>query len=189
MKPMKNFNEIESNDFSALPAGGYVCKILSIEDVAEKQYLQLVYDIAEGSEKGRYSDEWGKEHPKAHTYYASYKDTAEKMFKGFITALEKSNNVALSEKVAKGLNEQELVGMLFGALIGYEEYYDEERAEVKQRTKVRAIRSADVIRSGAYKVPDLKKLENKPTESANPFTPATESVVPGFNLTDDNLPF
>ena len=37
---------------SMLPAGGYVAKIVDVEDVESREYLRFTYDIAEGPQKG-----------------------------------------------------------------------------------------------------------------------------------------
>ena len=55
MKALAGYNEAKaSGDFERLPAGGYVIRITGVKDDTEKEYLQVVYDIAEGPEAGRY---------------------------------------------------------------------------------------------------------------------------------------
>ena len=42
------------------PAGGYVVRITNVEDVAGREYLNVVYDICEGDYAGFYSDDFGR---------------------------------------------------------------------------------------------------------------------------------
>ena len=59
--------------FEKLPAGPYVAKIVDMVDNDSKQYVELVFDIAEGEHANFYGDKWGKEHPFAHHIFLSYK--------------------------------------------------------------------------------------------------------------------
>lgn len=45
----------ESTPFAKLPAGAYVVRIVEVEDIPSKQYLNVVYDIKEGPFAGFYS--------------------------------------------------------------------------------------------------------------------------------------
>ena len=59
---VKAWNLIEeSTGGSKLPVGGYVIKILDVEDVPSREYLRITYDIAEGEHAGHYSDSFGKQ--------------------------------------------------------------------------------------------------------------------------------
>ena len=170
--------------FERLPAGGYVCKIVSVEDVTAKDYLALVFDIAEGERKGFYSDEWGQNHPFAHRFVLSYKESALGMFKGRMKAIDDSNGTEFVKEAVVGLKEQELVGKLVGLVIGYEEYISD-RGEIRQRSYVKSVLPVDKIRKGEYKVPELKVL------TAGASAPITEHEGPapeGFSWGDD-VPF
>lgn len=175
MKPIKDYDKIQAaGDFERLPAGGYVIKITDIKDEQAKEYLRIVYDIAEGPEKGRYKDE-APENDFRHMFMRSYKDKALGMFKAFTTALEESNTGYKWD-----WNEAGLVGKLLGVVIGYEEY-EANDGNVKERARIASCMSADRIRKGDFKVPELKKL---------PESQRTASPVPGFTpLGDEALPF
>ena len=77
--------------FEKLPAGPYIAKIVDMVDNDSKQYVELVFDIAEGEHANFYGDKWGKEHPFAHHIFLSYKDTALGMLKGRLQAIQESN--------------------------------------------------------------------------------------------------
>ena len=184
MKPLgKAYKDAEANmggDFQKLPAGGYVCRILSAEDVPEKEYLKAIFDIEEGDYKGYYSDEWGKKNTFAHTYYISYKESNFGRFKGNLKAIDESNGTNFADDAEKGLDEKKLEGKLVGLLIGYEEY-ENDRGEVRESAKARTACSVDRIRRGDFKVPKLRKLDGKGAPAA---------VPDGFSeLNEDDFPF
>lgn len=182
MKPINNWKDIEAaNDSVRLAPGGYVVKMTSVKNVPDKEYLEIIYDIAEGPEKGRYGDEWGREHPFAHRFIRSYKEKALGMFKGFVKAVDTSNGTRFSEQAETGINEQELVGKLVGVVIGEEEYQND-YGDIKTRLAVRSVKSAQDIRDGKYTVPDVKKLKE---DLAQPITP---EVPTGFE-NDPDIPF
>ena len=180
-KTYKDAEARTDGGFERLPAGGYVCKIVAVEDKPEKSYLSIVYDIAEGDRKGFYSDDWGKEHPVAHRFVASYKDSALGMFKGRLKAIDESNGTAFADAATDGLNENGLVGKLVGLVIGYEEYISD-RGEIRQRSYVKNVLPVEKIRKGEYKVPDLKVLTSAPIQE-----PAGEAPE-GFSWGND-VPF
>ena len=181
MRPIKGYNDAQaSGEFERLAAGGYVIKITDIEDDPKKEYLRITYDIAEGPEAGRYKNE-NPDNAYRHQFIRSYKETALGMFKAFIKAVDESNGTKFDEIIeAKGFNEQLLVGKVLGVVFGYEEY-EANDGNVKERLRVASCMSADRIRKGDFKVPELKKL---------PEFKKTASPVPGFTpLTDENVPF
>lgn len=182
MKPIKGYKDIEaSTDFERLAPGGYVLKITSVTDDQAKEYLGIVYDIAEGPEAGRYKAE-PPENDYRHRMIRSYKEKALPMLKAFTLAVDETNGTKFTEMVEKGLNEQMLVGKLVGVVLGYEEY-EANDGSTKERLRVASVMSADRIRKGDYKVPELKRLKASATAPA-------ASPVPGFSpVAEDDLPF
>lgn len=184
MKPIENYETVQasSGEFARPTAGGYICKIIDVEDVAmnskeqgKGDYLRIEYDIADGDFKNYYSEQferWGG------NWYASfirsYKQKALGMFKHFTNSLENSN---------KGYqwdwNEKGAIGKYIGLVLGEEEYIAND-GSVKTRMYVKDIKTTEQIKSGDFKIPELKKVER-------PSTP-----VPAFQSTDDsddNCPF
>lgn len=179
MKPIKNYRDVQaSGTYEKLPAGGYVARLTEVTDMPKLEYLRITYDIAEGPYKDHFKDT-DPEHAYSHQFIRSYKDTALGMFKAFTTAVDESNGTKLTDAVEDGLNEKLLEGKLVGLILGEEEY-ENNRGEIKVGLKVRTCMSADRIRKGGYKVPELKKLP--PDKKGSP--------VPGFSpITDDDIPF
>lgn len=179
MKPIKGYKDVQaSGDFERLPAGGYIIKITAVQDEPSKEYLRIIYDIAEGPEAGRYKNE-APENDYRHAFVRSYKEKALGMFKAFTLAVDASNGSKITEQVEKGLQEQQLVGKALGVVFGYEEYNAND-GNVKERLRLAAVTTPEKIRAGEYKVPELKKLN-----------PSTVTIIPdGFTpLSDDSLPF
>lgn len=174
MRKIENWANIkENNGFEKLPVGGYIVKILNVQDVADKEYLKVSFDIAEGDKKGFFKKQYDedtrqdKKWPNAGSFVRSYKSTAESMFKGFANAVENSN-----KNYTFDFNEKSLVGKQVGIVVGLEEYVNQKGA-VRERTYVAAVRSVDTIKKGDFKIPDTKKLDltktTSTTKSAEPF--------------------
>ena len=186
MKPLPNFKDVTvSMSNGRLPNGGYVLKINEVEDDPKKEYLRIVYDVAEGPRAKHYSDEWGKANAYAHTVYRSYKEKARGMFKEFLVAVDESNGTKFAKEAEKGLDEKKLVGKLFGAVIGEEEYKTD-RGDVKTRQYIAAVMSADRIRAKDFTIPAFKALKEAPTAK---MTPAPDVTFVANPLSDDDLPF
>lgn len=181
MKPLgKAYKDATaSSDFERLAAGGYVIRITGVTNQDDKEYLKVVYDIAEGPEAGRYKDE-KPENDYRHSFVRSYKEKALGMFKAFIQAVDETNGTKFNDRIEQGFNEQTLVGKTLGVVFGYEEY-EANDGDIKQRLYLKSCMSADRIRKGDFKVPELKKLKKE--QPAN-------SPVPGFQpLNDEDVPF
>lgn len=184
MRKINNWENIkENNGFEKLPVGGYIIKILNVQDVAEKEYLKVSFDIADGEYKGFFKKQYDgdnradKKWPNAGSFVRSYKSTAESMFKGFANAVENSN-----KGYAFDFNEKSLVGKQVGIVVGLEEYVNQKGA-VRERTYVSAVRSVETIKRGDFKIPDTKKLD--PTKTAS----TTKSAEPFVNpFADSSMP-
>lgn len=177
MRPIDLTNVEEAKDgFDKLPAGGYVCKITMAQDMPESEMLKLEYDIAEGQYAGYFKKKYDDT-----TYWfgdtvKSYKETALPFFKQFITAVEKSN-----PGYHWNNNEQTLVGKFVGFVIGEEEYKNKKTGEVKTKMGVRMVRSVEAIRSGDFKIPELKKLKDKGTSNSNLYNMPANFTAGGVN--------
>lgn len=154
---VKNWALIEeSTPGSQLEPGGYVAVITNVEDVPEKEYLRITYDIAEGDHKGHFDDVWGRNNAWAHQFIRSYKEKAEGMFKAFLNRLEESNKHTKGFTVATwqvNSNEKSFIGLEIG-LVLQKRLYTNEKGEDKESIEVRNVVAAQDIRNGDYKLPD-----------------------------------
>lgn len=175
---MKNidWNSVQEASDDRLLPGGYVCGIIRAEDVPDKEYLRIEFDIAEGPFKNYFRslrdrlglDSW----PRGGVLIRSYKPKAQPFFKSFLTAVQASNAGYTFRN-----DETTLARKMVGLVLGEEEY--EYNGEVKTRLRVSSVRSVKAIREGDFKVPD-KKLLDRPVTASNEFTPIAD---------DEDLPF
>lgn len=207
---MKKLNLDNVQEFTKFknPVGGFICEIKTVEDVPEKEYLRVGYDIAEALNDeqkefvGMYEKrkkERGFDYP---TTVVSYKENSLPFFKGFVTALENSNKGYKWDN-----DETQFVGKKVGFVIGEEEYEGKDKngaPKVKVRTYVAERHSVDAIKEGDFEVPEFKKLsvssvDRPPNPFANngavpesPFAKKeveTESINDFSALDDDDCPF
>lgn len=179
MKRIENYDNVQasSGEFARPTAGGYVCKIIDVEDVPMNEqgkgdYLIIKYDISFGDFKDYYKeqfDKWGGNWNAS--FIRSYKEKALGMFKHFTNCIEKSNAGYVWD-----WNEKGLIGKFVGLVFGEEEYKNSS-GDIKTKLVVNQIKTVEEIQKGDFKIPTLKKLQFE--EYATPVPP----------LTDDDLPF
>lgn len=170
------------------PVGGFICEIKTVEDVPEKEYLRIGYDIAEALNDeqkefvGMYEKRKKERDFDYPTTVVSYKENSLPFFKGFVTALENSNKGYTWDN-----DETQFVGKRIGFVIGEEEYEGQDKngaPKVKVRTYVAERHSVQAIKEGDFEVPEFKKLTKAPVErTSNPF--ANNGAVPEKNPFDD----
>lgn len=184
MKIMNWESVEESTPFEKPPVGGYVAKIVDVEDVPDKEYLNIVYDIAEGEFAGFYSDDFAKKNPWAHRFVRSYKDTAKGMFKAFLSRLMDSNRSFDLTAWQQRSDERELVGLEIGIVLQYEDYTND-KGEDKERLQVVGVYATQDIRNGDFKLPPRKdSRKGVPTSDG-----AYASEQPPLSVYDNDIPF
>lgn len=175
-----NFDSINENGASRkLPMGAYVAIIKDVEDVTDKQYLQINYDIAEGEYKGIALDTyeaWGRW---SHSFRLYYTDKAMWRFKKFIVRCEKTNNFSFDWS-----NPKCLINKGIGLVIGFRQYYSNRDGDLKEALDVQDFVTAKDVREG--NIPNEPKVvapKNAPPPIDVTAAPAPEE----FN--SDDLPF
>ena len=160
MKPIEGWDLInEAGEFKKLPAGIYAVKLTSVKDNSEAKYFEITCDIIHGEYAGYFKAQVDAGLKDGSKTIRSYTDKALPFFKGFITAVEKSN-----PGYTWDWDESKLVGKKVVAVFGEEEY--EKDGEVRVGTKLVEFRSADAWKEGKITVPPLKKLPPKEVEPA-----------------------
>ena len=185
MKPINNYENVQasSGDFARPTTGGYICKIMDVEDVPMNEqgkgdYLRIEYDIADGDFKGYYKeqfDRWGGNWNAS--FIRSYKEKALGMLKHFTNCVEQSN-----AGYEWDWNEKGLVGKFVGLVLGEEEYKNS-AGEIKTKLVVNQVKTVEDIKNGNFKIPAPKKLavETQTNDFAG-FTPVANDSM-------DDLPF
>lgn len=203
---MKTINLDNVQEFTRFrnPVGGFICVIKSVEDVPEKEYLRVGYDIAEAitPDQQEFVGMYEKRKKERDFDYpstiVSYKEQSLPFFKGFVTALEESNKGYKWDN-----DEQKFVGMQIGFVIGEEQYMGRDKngaPKVKVRTYVAERRSVQTIKDGDFIIPEFKKLEQETIvdRSTNPFAnngskpvveDASTDLPSGFEEVLDDCPF
>lgn len=189
MREIQNWDDIQAIEdgqgYDSPAPGGYIVKITEVEDREEQEGLLISYDIARGDYTGYAADTELRAGFWPLRTWVSYKDSALRFFKGFITCVEVSNpNYHFSTK-----NVQGLVGKYFGVVLG-EEQYRKKNGDVGIRLYTAQRRSGQAIKNGDFKIPDLKPL--KENQGGGSVTAASGMAGGGFmDLADDDgkLPF
>ena len=159
MKPIDLTNVKEAGESTRLPAGGYVVKIGFAEDVPEKEYIKIQYDIEGGEFHHYYADRmianptWGW----GGMMYKSYKPKALGMFKRFCSCVTKSNPGYLFDGNTNS-DEKTLTDKLIGLVLGEEEYMGND-GTIKTRLYVVTEKTVEDIRNGNFKLPAKKLLQ------------------------------
>ena len=172
-----NLNNVEAaSERKNLEAGGYICGICAVENVADREYLRISFDIVEGNFKNYFRDmqkrlnleKWAS----GGTTIKSYKQKALPFFKQFINAVESSNgNYKFNN------DETTLRGKYVGIVLGEEEY-EKNDGTIGKRLKAVSFHPVADIKSGNFRVPPLKVLSGGKDDEFHQIVSA-----------DDDLPF
>ena len=177
-----NLTEVqEAGEFKRPSAGAYICGIANVEDIADREYLKIYYDIAQGEFKGYYTD-MRKNNPDwlwAGAYCRSYKPTALGMFKRFCSAVSKSNGNFVFDPSTGNADETELAGKAIGLILQEEEYYSNS-GDI--RTRLVVAREFPIDEIDKQTVPPTKRLPKEPTQDD------FKSVEVGKGV-DEEVPF
>lgn len=163
-----NWGQVQASsdgDFNRLPAGPYVARITQVEDKDDKQYVEVIFDIAEGEHANYYSDDFGKNHPYSHHFFMSYKDTALGMLKGRLEAIQASNP-GFDPFAAWDAGRLDMfIGRIVGINLQEEEYKGND-GKVRTRLNVCQVVPVQDVRDGKVKVRDKKTLDGSTSTSS-----------------------
>lgn len=204
---MQKPNDFETaqgfTDYKPLPPGGYICKVMSVQETLSQQtakkMLVISLDIAEGEYAGYFADsyradtreqkKWG-----CRVFQLVYDDNGNtsKGFKTFVTSLRESNK-GFEPMWGDDLKafENSFKGKLIGGVFRKEEYEKSDKSGTSWATKCCGFRSIDTIRKG-IETPADKPLATKTTVSApqwGGFMPGAVDPLTGVQIPEDDLPF
>lgn len=167
-KPADFDNVQEFTNVPQLPPGGYICRIIGVQETTAKSsgaaMLKIGVDIAEGEFKGHFqrlfdsdnrSDKKWRAVVNQLVYAPDGSNTTNRGFKTFVTSVQKSNN---GFQVQWGNNFAPCFkGRLVGVVFRREGWIDD-NGEVRFTTKPAWFHSVDEIRKGVPvpedKIPD-----------------------------------
>lgn len=182
MRQIDNWDNIQeaTGEFERPAPGGYIARIVSVEDVEEKEYLRIEWEFEEGTYKGDNAATYNRAGFWPLLLIRSYTEKALGFFKAFKTSVEVSN----PRYVFSTQNVHTLEGKLMGVVLGEEEY-TKNNGTVGVRAYVYQVRSVEAIRKGDFKVPGLKKLANQSPARTTAYTPGAFEPLPD----DGDIPF
>lgn len=191
MQKPKDYDEVKATgEYTPLEAGGYVCKIIGVEETTSRNgrdMIKIAIDIAEGDEADRFTNEYkantkeDKKWPNAGMVYQLTHDNEGKThgrFKQFTECVVESNK---GFEIAWGNDFADCFkGKLIGALFGREQWETQE-GDKRWSTKIRSFKAVEDIRNGNFSVPKDRPLEDDK---------AKNSVPSGFeSIDDEDMPF
>lgn len=193
-----NWNEIEAKevgDFTSLTLGGHICKILDVREytseVSGNTSLKVSIDIDENNEfkdyfKRQYDNNnlSEKKWPSGAVKYLSTKSEQMSYLKGFITAVEKSNNIKIKVEEGKELDLKQFTGLKIAGQFGLEEYQND-KGEIKTSTKLINFRSLDKLNE--IKIPKVKLISGEMVDYEEYQKTKNDNKLVGKEITDEEL--
>lgn len=163
--------------------GGYTAVITRVTDDEEKRCLFIEWDFADGQYQGANRETWERAGFWPSVLCRSYKDSALGFFKAFKTAVEASNpGYSFSTRDVQGLTGKR-VGLVLG-----EEEYRKNSGETGKRLYVYQARSLKAIREGDFKIPELKRLDNRDRPARRGGVDVPYEPYESYEYTDDDAP-
>ncbi len=198
LKDWESVDAVEMGDYENLSLGGHEVVILDARLYTSEQSgntsLKVCVDIAgNDKQKGFFRKQFDnnnlseKKWPSGGTRYLSLKKESLQFTKGFVSALEKSNN-GFKFDTSKGW--EQINNLKCAGVFGLEEYQDNE-GNIKLATKLTQFRSLDKLNE--IKIPKVKMLDGTSVDYddynefyRNKNNNTTSNVV---EINDNFLPF
>ena len=182
----------KSTQFDVLPAGGYIAKIIEVDDRQWNGHSEpahmILMDIAEGEHAGLYqkNNSVSERERWLGYWFAEPNSDSPAWLLSKVGGIQTS--LAESNKTVNLSDPHSWKGKLIGVVVGDEEA-ESSSGTVFIRPYVSYLCSTDRIRKGegqpgGWRIPKLKKLE---TVKPVPFTPA--DVPDSFSAAEDDIPF
>lgn len=189
MEKPRDFDTAKAwGEYEPLPAGGYVCEIIGVDEALSKtgkKMIKIALDIFEGEHKGRFMDVYKndtrdfKKWPASAVVHQLVEDNdgnTHGRFKQFTDCTIESNK-GFEIKWGKEFGSC-FKGKLIGAVFGKEQYEGE--GGLKWSTKPRFFRTVEEIRAGKFKIPEDKLLDTSSNNNGVPagFSPVKDEEIP-----------
>lgn len=160
MRTDLNFADIVEStggSFRNLPAGNYVCTITDMTDVPDREYVEMLIDVAEGDYKDIFKD---SDRPYKHRICLSYKDTALGMLKQRLHVISDCNPGFDAQAAFAATHIEYFLGKTVGVCFDEEEFMGND-GEVKTSVKPNGLRLVSDVRAGKALPARHKTIENK----------------------------
>ena len=171
-----------ANTSRDLPAGGYVCEIVSAtlndDQATGKANIELHVDVCEGEYSGYFQsleDRYGFWGLRG---WMSFKESQLPSFQRTCAAICNSNPGFVFNPLAGATDIDTLKGKKIGVVVGKEEY--ESNGDVREKNTVARFVEVEKIKTNSFgKIPALKKLNRKPVDTSS-FMAVDETVAVPF---------
>lgn len=185
MEKPNDYEKIEVlSNMKSLPAGGYVCKIIKLEETKSKtgkDMIKIALDIAEGEQfeyfSKRFRADTRSDKKWSCILYQLTKDNEGNTSRGFKTFVEnvKESNEGFEVQWGNAFASC-FSGKLIGIIFRREEYVGRDK-KAHWITKPYQVRTVQAIRNGEFEVPDDVPIDVSP-------------IPEGFEvIDDDDIPF
>ena len=185
--------DTEMNEFTPLPPGAYVCRIVSAEfkNIPGKGLMFTAnVDICEGEFAGYFSQnkmpsgDWN-----FNAQFSRYalRDGlgAQQPFRSFTKTLSRQNpQFQFNEN--EGNNPAQFTNLICGFTFAQREYRGK-NDEIKLATTLKFPILADDVRKGNFKIPDIDRLP--PEKRPSPTKQDEDDFFGGTDVKDDKIPF
>lgn len=190
----KDYDEVRVGGYTVLPADGYICEILKVEETksrTDKDMLKVAFDIAEGDFKGYFRKLFDErkaaaEHPNEVKWpfngtkwilLLNSEGQTNRDFKSFCTALEDSGTDVWKNDT---FDAGSLKGAKLGIIFRREEH--EYNGAASWRTVPWGFRSVETIEKGTFNIPEDKALPG--------FVSSVDlTEIDSFQAAEDDIPF
>ncbi len=179
--------ESTGGSYQALPAGNYVCTITAMEDVADREYVRMEVDVAEGEHAGFFK---GSDRPWKHSTCLSYKDAALGMLKRRLHTISDCNPGF--DAMAAFNGGTQALSLFVGKLVGVcfnEEEFEGNDGEVKTNVKPGDLRLVADVRSGRALPARHKTVSGEWLDIAEARRMAAEDAATTSAVADVDIPF
>lgn len=183
-----------SSDSIRIPAGGYLCQILKMEESTTRDgktpIVKVFYDVCEGAFSGYFSRLYklNKQNPNGkevkwkgvYTVFPQTKEGATNgAWKGLLENIEQSNGY----KINWSADYDQFKGKKIGLLLREEEFESNIDGTIITVVRAFASRKYDTIRDGEFEMPQKK------TAKASNTNTAASTEFEKVEVDDDELPF
>ena len=182
---MKNTNWKDVSSGGGQPTkGGYICKIIAIEDDEDREFLKISLDIDEGEFAGYFQDLYDRFGFYGLTTVRSYKETAKGLFKNFLITLEESNAEFIADDFDN--DPEKLLNLRIGAVTTLRRYTKNNGLDGTQLHVADLCSVSDILEHN-FTVPD--DIDDRKIETAA-VTPTAGFVdIPDGADETEGLPF
>lgn len=177
-KQGESVNNYSDSSYDVLEPGAYICEVVEVKDHPDQEFLEVIYDICEGTHKWYFQKLNDKFGFWGGTFRAYYTDKAKDVFFArFCKHINASNKGLEFNPFADGKNadEHSIEGRHFGIVL-HKEIYTKADGSIGSRvtSDIKGVVTVEAAKDGKFNKKLLEDVDR--TESNNGFKPVREEV-------------